>query len=428
MFFLHYKEFLRKEQSDGNKIENLKITKVDFVDDGANPEAHIRLFKSKDGVEPPHDEGAEKKPNIWKRLITAITKAAGSETDTSELESVIDDIQKSSESFGERIAEVKNRKIADEIWDICYALQSSLCSILNDEDMDGTSAATAMQESLDEFYEFSKEAISQWSSGKATNIVKKEEVTASDLEMMKSARSRLDDTIEKAEKAQEEPGAEEPKKKDQNKNQNNAKGAEEMKIDKSKLTPAELAFLQSIEKRYGEEEGAGAEGVTPPAQNTDPTPATGVGKSNTPAQGTDGGEDIYKGMHPAVRAELENLKKFREATEERELEDVAKKYEIIGKKKEELVPVLKSLKAAGGTAYTDMIAVLDGAVAAVEKSGAFTEIGKSGGAGTTDGAAWTKAETQAAEIMKSKNVTKAQALDEVFRNDPELAAECEKED
>lgn len=410
------------------KLKNLKITKVDFVDDGANPEAHIRLFKSKDGVEPPHDEGAEKKPNIWKRLITAITKAAGSETDTSELESVIDDIQKSSESFGERIAEVKNRKIADEIWDICYALQSSLCSILNDEDMDGTSAATAMQESLDEFYEFSKEAISQWSSGKATNIVKKEEVTASDLEMMKSARSRLDDTIEKAEKAQEEPGAEEPKKKDQNKNQNNAKGAEEMKIDKSKLTPAELAFLQSIEKRYGEEEGAGAEGVTPPAQNADPTPATGVGKSNTPAQGTDGGEDIYKGMHPAVRAELENLKKFREATEERELEDVAKKYEIIGKKKEELVPVLKSLKAAGGTAYTDMIAVLDGAVAAVEKSGAFTEIGKSGGAGTTDGAAWTKAETQAAEIMKSKNVTKAQALDEVFRNDPELAAECEKED
>lgn len=409
------------------KLKNLKITKVDFVDDGANPEAHIRLFKSKDGVEPPHDEGAEKKPNIWKRLITAITKAAGSETDTSELESVIDDIQKSSESFGERIAEVKNRKIADEIWDICYALQSSLCSILNDEDMDGTSAATAMQESLDEFYEFSKEAISQWSSGKATNIVKKEEVTASDLAMMKSARNRLDDTIEKAEKAQEEPGAEEPKKKDQNKNQNNAKGAEEMKIDKSKLTPAELAFLQSIEKRYGEEEGAGAEGVTPPAQNTDPTPATGVGKSNTPAQGTDGGEDIYKGMHPAVRAELENLKKFREATEERELEDVAKKYEIIGKKKEELVPVLKSLKAAGGTAYTDMIAVLDGAVAAVEKSGAFTEIGKSGGTGTTDGAAWTKAETQAAEIMKSKNVTKAQALDEVFRNDPELAAECEKE-
>lgn len=408
------------------KLKNLKITKVDFVDDGANPEAHIRLFKSKDGAEPPHDDGAEKKPNIWKRLITAIANAAGSEPDTSELENVIDDIQKSSESFGRKIAEIKNRKITDEIWDICYALQASLCSILNDEEMDETSVATAMQESLDEFSEFAKDAISQWSSGKKINIVKKEEVTASDLVMMKSIRNRLDVTIEKAEKAQEKPGAKDQK--NQNKNQNNVKGAEEMKIDKSKLTPAELAFLQSIEKRYGEEDGAGAEGVTPPAQNTDPTPSTGVGKANTTTQGADGGEDIYKGMHPAVRAELENLKKFREATEERELEDVAKKYEIIGKKKEELVPVLKSLKAAGGTAYTDMIAVLDGAVAAVEKSGAFSEIGKTGGAGTTDGAAWTKAETQAAEIMKSKNVTKAQALDEVFRNDPELAAECEKED
>ena len=29
--------------------------------------------------------------------------------------------------------------------------------------------------------------------------------------------------------------------------------------------------------------------------------------------------------------------------------------------------------------------------------------------------------------MKSKNITKAQALDEVFINNPELAAECEQE-
>ena len=44
------------------KLKNLKITKVDFVDDGANPEAHIRLFKSKDGVEPPHDVAAPHRP------------------------------------------------------------------------------------------------------------------------------------------------------------------------------------------------------------------------------------------------------------------------------------------------------------------------------------------------------------------------------
>lgn len=31
------------------KLKNLKVTKVDFVDQGANPDAHIKLFKRKDG-------------------------------------------------------------------------------------------------------------------------------------------------------------------------------------------------------------------------------------------------------------------------------------------------------------------------------------------------------------------------------------------
>ena len=130
----------------------------------------------------------------------------------------------------------------------------------------------------------------------------------------------------------------------------------------------------------------------------------------------------------ADKAELETLKKFHEDTEDKALHEVAKRYAIIGKTDEELFPVLKSLKAAGGTSYDDMIAVLDSAVETVEKSGAFTEIGKSGGQ-QTDGAAWAKADAKAAEIMKSNNgVTKAQALDMVFQSDPELAAECEKED
>ena len=73
-------------------------------------------------------------------------------------------------------------------------------------------------------------------------------------------------------------------------------------------------------------------------------------------------DNIYKGLHPAVAAELEELKKFKQAAEDRELSDIAKKYAIIGKKEEELVPLFKSLKAAGGTAYKDMIAVLNQAV------------------------------------------------------------------
>ena len=75
------------------------------------------------------------------------------------------------------------------------------------------------------------------------------------------------------------------------------------------------------------------------------------------------GDDIYKGLHPAVKAEIEALRKYREAAENKEFMEVAKKYEIIGKKPEELAPVLKSLRNAGGTAYDDMISTLDSMVA-----------------------------------------------------------------
>lgn len=40
--------------------------------------------------------------------------------------------------------------------------------------------------------------------------------------------------------------------------------------------------------------------------------------------------------------EIAELRKFRQDAENRELLTVAKKYELLGKKPEELVPVLKS--------------------------------------------------------------------------------------
>ena len=413
------------------KLKNLKIKKVDFVDEGANPDAHIRMIKSKNGEEQSVGENSEKGTgNILKRLLSFIGKAAGMNQD--EIDSAMDEIQKGdSVSFNEKFNEAKNRKIADEIWDICYALQSSLCSILNDEELDSTSAETAMQESLDEFHAVVQESITKWSSGKAALIVKKnDEVSESDLEIMKSAIERLNESIEKATKKTE---SEENGPKD---NDNSKGDEEEMKIDKSKLTDAERAFLESIEKRCGvEDESTPSEGT--PAVQAENTPAEPtVTKSvttppavETPAQQTNTEQDsIYKGLHPAVAAEMEELKKFKQAAEERELTEVAKKYAIIGKKEEELVPLFKSLKAAGGTAYNDMIAVLDQAVDTVEKSGAFSEIGKSGH-GSSDGSAWAEADAKAVELMKSKTgLSKAQALDEVFMANPELADRCEKGD
>ena len=167
-----------------------------------------------------------------------------------------------------------------------------------------------------------------------------------------------------------------------------------MNIDKSKLTPEEQATFDAL-----------------------------LAKSCGDFQPQDEQDDIYKGLHPAVKAELEHLRKAVNAQEDRELETVAKKYEVIGKKPEELIPVLKSLK--GTSAYDEMISVMDAAVDAVEKSALFTEIGKTGhGTGDT----MKQANEKAAEIMKAdSNLSHAQALDRVFQQNPELAAQVEKE-
>lgn len=427
------------------KLKNLKIRKVDFVDQGANPDAHIGMAKRKDGGGTGGDApgpvqdggGGERNPGIWKKLAALIAKAAGMGQE--EIDSAMEEIEKDgSTSFNERLNEAKNRKVADEIWDLCYALQSSLCSILYDEDLDSAGSLSAMQASVDEFCGVVKESVQQWSEGESASIVMKgEDMTEADLDIMKSARDRLTETIEKASFEAAEPGAGE-----QENNIGQPKGDDEMgiRIDKSKMTPAERAFYEDIEKRCGVDDG----GAEPPEEDVEKKANTdgdgsgggkeddeegkpGVKKSSSHAENTNP-DDIYKGLHPAVRAEMESLRKFRQDMEDKELHEVAKKYAIIGKKENELVPLFKSLRAAGGTAYDDMIAVMDQAVEMVEKSGAFSEIGKSGH-GSNEGGAWAEAEAKAAEIMKSKTgISKAQALDEVLMADPGLAERCEKED
>ena len=404
------------------KLKNLEVTKVDFVDEGANPGAHIRLFKRKDsGGQQEGGSTSKGQGSPLKKQLGFIGKAAGMGQD--EIDSAASEIQKSgSYSFNERLDEAKNRKIEDEIWDLCYALQSSLSSILNDSELDSAGAEAAMQESLGEFMEVAGEAVSRWSSGNTSGIAKKETTDNAAAE----AAGTTGSTVMEGETA--------------------------MEIDKSRLTPAELAFLNSIEKRCGkagadsqnhadggtggqqpDATGAGKPGV---AKSQGSSTGTGMpeaeGTGQMPAiqgQPQGGSGDVYKGLHPAVKAEIEELKKFREAAEEKELQAVAKKYEIIGKKPDELVPVLKELKEAGGSAYNDMVAMLDQTVDAIEKSGVFAEIGKSGGAGNGNGGAWARAEAQAVELMKSKTgMTMQQALDSVFVSDPGLAAECEKEE
>ena len=63
------------------KLKNLKIKKVDFVDNGANPGASIALYKSKPAegktpaVQPKEDTPPEE--SILKRIVHAIAKSIG---------------------------------------------------------------------------------------------------------------------------------------------------------------------------------------------------------------------------------------------------------------------------------------------------------------------------------------------------------------
>lgn len=269
-----------------------------------------------------------------------------------------------------------------------------------------------------------------WASGTATNIRKNLATPdETDLQMVMKAHKNLTDIIEKS-------------------NEDNEKGELEdmLKINKSKMTAEERTAYDELIKKYAvETEEQTEEPVrksAPKAEDpdiVDDSEVTKTQKSVTPPPAApttetsaDTGDDIYKGLHPAVRARLEALEKRAAEAEERELLDVAKKYEIVGEKPEELVKTLKSLKDAGGTAYNDMISVLDRSVDMVEKSGVFSEIGKSFSgnpvASIKKSAAESKIDTIAKGYMeKDSALTYNAALAKAWEDHPELLDEYEAE-
>ena len=410
------------------KLKDLKVTKVDFVDAGANPGANIMIYKNKEGAPPaaepeknPDTPGA-KPENAFKRVLTAVAKALGIDDDK-DIDETLGILAKGreAESFNEKMQEAARRRITSEIWDICYALEESLCSVIQDDEIPWESKAEVMKESLEQFNTTASDMIPVWASGKvAEKVVKADkQMTPERIAHAKATRATLDELIAKAE--QNDPPAKDPDdpQKPITKNKETKGEPKDMKIDKSKLTPEEVAALEAIEKKAGIQE-------EPPATPAPAAPATDPvekGAADEPATGEQ--EDIYKGLHPMVKAELESLRKTADRLEDRELTEIAKKYEIIGKKAEDLVPIFKNLKAAGGDAYDQMITVLDASVEAFEKSGIFNEVGKKG-SGTAD--AWTLIEKHADEIQKSMpSLTRTQAIDKACEQHPELVVEYENQ-
>lgn len=280
------------------------------------------------------------------------------------------------------------RDIHETMWRILDSLRESIRAIIDDDEVDGTKKAEMIGQTADQ-----------------AAVAIKADIAS----VFSKTVSKGDPAADAGAGKPAQPEGAEPNQPFQK------KGEPNMIFDTTKMTPEERATYEDFAKRFGSEET--------PAAPSAPAPAAAPA---APPAAEPKADDVYKGLHPTVKTELENLRKFREESELRELTEVAKKYTLLGKKPEELAPVLKSLKSAGGTAYADMIGILDSNLAAIEKSGVFGEVGKRGGSTSTEDA-WGKIEAAATEIRKSKpEMSRADAIDAACMAHPELVQEYEK--
>lgn len=375
------------------KLKNLSVTSVDLVDAGANPDAHVRLFKRRD-AEPEHDPDTSlfRKFAAW--LAKSFQDAAGPDSEAA-VENSAGPVEKEAQTFSDNIAREQLRAVTNEVFDNCCALSDSFCSILCDSDISTENKETMLLQSLDEFAQAVRAAAGQWANGRKASKPQEE------AGIQKS-------TIQKPEGKKEE--------------------TDTMKIDKSKMTPEEAATLAEFEKKYGVAEPS--EGGGEPAPTGDvgkgagqPAPAPAPQESGALHPDVAKALSDFEAMKKQQTEEIEALKK---SLELERLTAAAQKYEILGKKAPELAEKLYSLKKAGGTVYDDYVALLDESVATLTKGGLFGEIGSSrqGSAGTEQTLG-----IKAAELTKSVQggMTAPDAIIKAWEENPELAAQYEAE-
>lgn len=184
----------------------------------------------------------------------------------------------------------------------------------------------------------------------------------------------------------------------------------DLNIDVSALSAEEQAQL-----------GALVEKAVPAPQQEPPTaePSTpGTPPAQDPALAK--AVETYTSMAKKLEAQVERL-------EAQELDQVAKKYEVLGD--DNLRETLGVMKAAGETAYTGYLAALDRQLELLEKSDSVLlgEVGRSSH-GESGGTAVEKAHAAAAAIRKADpSLSQQEAMVRAFEMDPDLAAEYEKE-
>ncbi len=397
------------------KLKNLSVTSVDLVDQGANPDAHVRLFKRRDaGPENDPDAGLFQKFTAW--LVKSFREAAT----PGAVENPEGTVEKEAQTFSDNITREQLRAVTSEMFDNCYALSDSFCSIICDKDMDADAKEAMILKSLDEFAQTVRSAAGQWAKGQKASKSEGEQAGIQESTAQQEALAKLLGQYDLA--GEPEPAI--------HKSQGEKEETDTMKIDKSKMTPEEQATLAEFEKKYGVTEPSG-EGGTPVPETT---PADGVEKTAAPSAST---APKTGTLHPDVAKALadfqaftkqqgEEIETLKKSLEIERLTAAAQKYEVLGKKAPELAEKLYELIKAGGTVYDDYVALLDESLTTLTKGGLFGEIGSSrqGSAGTEQTIGM-----KAAELSKSAQggMTTPDAIIKAWEENPELAAQYEAE-
>ena len=201
-----------------------------------------------------------------------------------------------------------------------------------------------------------------------------------------------------------------------------------IQIDKSKFTAEQLAqYEELIAIGKADVDPEAAEKETEDVKPSDPP------KSTEKAEVEDV-EDTKKSataeveVPDFVKDAIAKSEEFMTRIEKQEMTEVAKKYAVLGEKPEELGEKLYNLKKSDPAMYETCIDMLDGQVALVEKSGMFTEIGKSAGSYSASSDPVAKAEAKAQEIMKADpSMTHEAAIAKAWVENPDLVAEYDAE-
>ena len=365
------------------KLKKIELSSVDMCRRGANQEADIALFKNEEGApgnDPPADApeapGMVEVPNgLWKSILDfakGLVAKAEPEADESAEEGAEteEDVEKAAETFDQRRT---MQEIRDDRWKYQDALNMSIESIFTDETLSEEEKASMIEESVDQFATAYKEMCAKLLKVRVT--ADKTVVTA------KSAETDEDPQDDGPDYAEE--------------------GEEEMKIDKSRFTAEELAQYTALitKGRVDDEEFENEE-------NYQEEEEVETNKSME--------------MHPEVAKALDEMKAIQKSMEMKEMTDIAKKYTLLGKKEDELAETLYNMKKSSPEAYKEYIAVLDQSMELVNKSGMFTEIGKSS-RGMVGGTTEAKIEGIAKSYMeKDPALDYPTAVAKAWENNPDL--------